>query len=208
MRVSDLTDIIVRTLGAFPLMITTYLPDLPGYCLRYSYYKRKLKSLGAGSKIDQGVIIINPEKVLIGEHTWIDKNVIILGGEGVEIGRRVHIAHNCLVQGGGFVKVGNYVGIAAGSIIFSATDTVHDRKRIGPMIPLEYRNSVMKKPVIIEKDAFIGTRCVVFPGVTVGEGAVIGAGSLVLEDIPAWKIAVGSPAKPIKDRPKIRVPDL
>lgn len=208
MKISDIADIVARILGAFPLMIVTYLPDLPGDYLRYSYYRRKLKSLGAHSRIDQGVTVTKPENVSIGDYTWIDKNVIVMGGKGVEIGRRVHIAHNCLIQGGGLVKVGDYVGIAAGSIIFSGTDTIYDRKRIGPMIPSEYRNPIVKKPVIIERDAFVGAGCIIFPGVKIGEGAVIGAGSVVLKDIPSWKIAVGCPAKPVKDRPKICIPDL
>lgn len=195
-------------LNALPLMLATYLPDLPGDYLRYSYYKRKLKSLGSGSRIDLGVIIEAPQNVCIGDYAYIDKNVIIAGGRGVKIGRRVHIAHNCLIQGGGFVEIGDYVGIAAGSMIFSATDTVYGGKHIGPMVPSKHKNPLFEKPVILKKDAFLGCGCIVLPGVTIGEGAVVGAGSLVLNDIPPWKVAVGSPAKPIKDRPKITAPDI
>ncbi len=190
------------------LMIVTYSAGAAGNYLRNLYYRRKLKSLGRNCIIDQGVTLHTPKKISIGDYTWIDKNVIILGGNGVEIGRRVHIAHNCLIQGGGFVKIEDYVGIAAGSMIFSATDTVYNRKRIGPMIPPVYRNPVFKKTVIIKKDAFIGARCIILPGARIGEGAVVGAGSLVVDNIPAWKIAVGTPAKPIKDRPKITAPDI
>jgi acetyltransferase-like isoleucine patch superfamily enzyme len=176
--------------------------------MRYLYYKKKLRNLGAGCIIDQGVIIKKPETISIGDNVWIDKNVIILGGEGIEIGRRVHIAQNCMIQGEGTVKIGNYVGIAANSMIFSATDTIHGGKRIGPMVPPKYRNPVSKKPVNIEKDAFIGAGCIVLPGVRIGEGATVGAGSVVTKDIPPWKVAVGCPAKPIKDRPQIILPDF
>lgn len=208
MELSNLTKITLRVLTSFPLMIITYLPDLPGHYLRYSYYKRKLKNLGRGSRIDQGVIITYPQNVSIGDHVWIDKNVIILGEKGIKIGRRVHIAQNCLIQGGGLVRIGDYVGIAAGSMIFSATDTIYDGKRIGPMVPLKYRNPVVKKPVTIEKDVFIGAGCVIFPGVTIAEGAVVGAGSVVLKDVPPWKVAAGVPAELIKDRPRISLPDV
>jgi len=189
-------------------MVVTYLPGPAGNFLRNLYYRRRLKGLGENCIIDQGVIIANPKNISIGGYTWIDKNVIISGGNGVEIGRRVHIAHNCLIQGGGSVRIEDYVGIAANSMIFSATDTIYDGKRIGPMIPPVYRNPVLKDPVIIKKDAFIGAGCIILPGVRIGEGAVVGAGSLVIEDVPAWKIVVGTPAKPIKDRPKITVPDI
>lgn len=197
-----------EALKSIILMMITYLPGPSGNFLRNLYYKRKLKHLGDYCIIDQGVIIESPQNVSIGDFTWIDKNIIILGGTGVEIGRRVHIAHNCLIQGGSFVKIEDYVGIAANSMIFSATDTIYDGKRIGPMIPPPYRNPVLKKPVTIKKDAFIGAGCIILPGANIGEGAVVGAGSLVKEDVPDWKIAAGSPAKPIKDRPKITVPEI
>lgn len=198
----------IEILGSFFLMIATYLPGLLGNILRQLYYKKKLKYMGDSCRIYQGAVIMHPQNVLIGDYTLIDRNVIISGDVGVKIGRRVHIAHNCLIQGGGFVEIGDYVGIGANSMIFSATDTIYGGKRVGPMISAEYRNPVFKKPVIIEKDVFIGAGCVILPGVKIQEGAVVGAGSLVIKDIPPWKVAVGSPAKPVKDRPKINLPDF
>lgn len=59
-------------------------------------------------------------------------------------------------------------------------------------------------PIHLCKNCAIGTGSLVMPGVTVGEGAVVGAGSLVTKDIPAWSLALGSPAKVVKkfDAPK------
>lgn len=54
------------------------------------------------------------------------------------------------------------------------------------------------KPIVLKKGCFIGMESFIMPGVTVGEGAVIGAGSLVTKDIPAWSVAVGRPAKVIR----------
>lgn len=208
MKKVSLTYVLTTALDSFLLWIVTYFPGPVGYRLRYPYYKRRLRSIGRGCLIDQGVIISDPSGVTIGDYVWVDKNTIILGGNGVEIGNRVHIAQNCLIQGGGGVKIGDYAGIAAGTLIYSATDTIYDGKRIGPMIPPAFRNPLLQKPVIVEKDVFVGARCVLLPGVKIGEGAVVGAGSIVLNDIPAWKVAVGSPAKPIKDRPKITAPEI
>lgn len=50
----------------------------------------------------------------------------------------------------------------------------------------------------LQRNCAIGTGCIVMPGVTVGEGAVVGAGSLVTKDIPAWCVAVGRPARAVK----------
>ena len=58
------------------------------------------------------------------------------------------------------------------------------------------------KPIVLKKGCLIGMESMVLPGVTVGEGAIVGAGSLVTKDIPAWTIATGSPAKVIKEIPK------
>lgn len=54
------------------------------------------------------------------------------------------------------------------------------------------------KPIVLKKGCLIGMESLVLPGVTVGEGAIVGAGSLVAKDIPAWTIATGRPAKVIK----------
>ena len=54
-------------------------------------------------------------------------------------------------------------------------------------------------PVHICSGVAIGMGCVIMPGVTIGEGAVIGAGSVVTKDIPAWTVAVGHPAKVIRE---------
>ena len=57
------------------------------------------------------------------------------------------------------------------------------------------------KPIIIHEGCSIGSCSIIMPGVTIGEGAIIGAGSLVTKDIPAWTIATGRPAKVVKQIP-------
>lgn len=54
---------------------------------------------------------------------------------------------------------------------------------------------VHSAPIHICKDAWIGMNCIILNGVTIGEGAIIGAGSVVRDDIPAWSVAIGNPAK-------------
>ena len=58
------------------------------------------------------------------------------------------------------------------------------------------------KPIRLCKGSLIGMETFVMPGVTIGEGAIVGAGSLVTKDIPAWTIATGRPAKAVKEIPK------
>jgi acetyltransferase-like isoleucine patch superfamily enzyme len=58
------------------------------------------------------------------------------------------------------------------------------------------------KPILLKKGCLVGMESFVMPGVTIGEGAIVGAGSLVTKDIPAWTIAAGRPAKVLKEIPK------
>jgi galactoside O-acetyltransferase len=190
-------------------MILIYMPGPVGYKLRQIYYKRKLKSLGKNSLIDVGVLITGAENISIGDYTWIDSFVRLEGVLGeIKIGRRVHIAANCILGGGGGLDLQDYVGLSPGVKIFTNSETPLDGKRMsGPMIPWRYK-AFVRKPVTIEKDAFLGTNVVVLPGVRIGEGAVVGANSVVNKDIPPWTIAVGMPARVIGERDKVTVPDI
>ncbi|MBQ8219777.1 MAG: acyltransferase [Bacteroidaceae bacterium] len=58
------------------------------------------------------------------------------------------------------------------------------------------------KPIVLKKGCLIGMESFIMPGVTVGEGAVVGAGSLVTKDVPAWTVATGRPAKVVKQIPQ------
>ena len=57
-------------------------------------------------------------------------------------------------------------------------------------------------PVTIGNDVWIGSRVTILPGVTIGDGCVIGAGAVVAKDIPPYSVAVGNPARVVKDRRK------
>jgi acetyltransferase-like isoleucine patch superfamily enzyme len=56
----------------------------------------------------------------------------------------------------------------------------------------------IKSPIILKKNCVVGMGAIVMPGVTVGEGAIIAAGSIVTKDVPAWTIVAGNPAKVVK----------
>ncbi|EXY75507.1 acyltransferase [Bacteroides fragilis] len=57
-------------------------------------------------------------------------------------------------------------------------------------------------PIVLKKGCCVSMSAIIMPGVTIGEGAVVGAGSLVTKDVPAWTIAAGTPAKVIKELKK------
>ena len=60
------------------------------------------------------------------------------------------------------------------------------------------RSTAYPAPIVVEEDAWIGSSVTVLPGVTIGRGAIVGAGSVVTKDVAPYTIVVGVPAKPIR----------
>ena len=112
---------------------------------------------------------------------------------GLRIGDRSGVGINCELNGpitiGRDVMMGPEVVIYTSGHQFGATD-----------IPMMDQGFTETEPVVIGDDVWIGRRAIIMPGVTIGNGCVIGAGAVVTRDIPAYSVAVGVPAKAIKSR--------
>lgn len=165
------------------------------------------KKIGKNVKIFDSAKIVKPEVIEIGDHSEIDDFCFIYGGKGIKIGRYVHISRFVSIIGGGELFLGDYTVLADGARILTGTDTYHGGYRLSTVLPDEQRNPFISF-VRLEKDSFVGTNSIVHPGVTVGEGAIIGSNSLVLKDIEPWTINVGSPCKVIGKRPKVKLKDI
>jgi acetyltransferase-like isoleucine patch superfamily enzyme len=113
---------------------------------------------------------------------------------GISIGDEVDLALDVVITASGGVEIGDRTLIGYRTQIISANHGIPDR-------PLRIiAASHERKPVVIGSDVWIGASCIILPGVTIGEGCVVGAGSVVTKDLPAWSIAVGNPARLIKTR--------
>jgi galactoside O-acetyltransferase len=155
--------------------------------------------LGAGAQIFDLAKIVHAENLWLGSHSTIDDFVFLNAGRSTRLGNYVHIACHVSVIGGGELEVGDYGVIATGARILTATDTCSDGARMSTHLPDEYRH-VFDAKVHLGRDAFIGANAVVMPGVTVGEGAVAGAGSVITRDLEPWTIYSGVPARPRGER--------
>ena len=113
---------------------------------------------------------------------------------GLRIGRRAGLNIGCWINARGGVTIGNNVIIGPYCVIHSANHRMDNLET--PIAIQGYEN----KPVCIEDDVWIGARVVILPGVTIGEKAVVGAGSVVTKDIPSKAVAVGNPAQVIRMR--------
>jgi len=163
-----------------------------------------LKEVGPEVRIFEPVTIISPEKVVLKGHDMISEYVHIMGGISTIIGWFVHIAPYVSISGGGRTRVEDFANIAAGSRIITGIDATDGTGLMGPTVPDRLRN-VTRSFVTLKKFAFLATNTIVFPNITIGEGAVVGSGSVVTKDIEPWTINIGSPAKPIKKRPKDKI---
>ena len=152
-------------------------------------------------RISSHAVIVHPEMMATGNHIAIDPFVIIT--TALELGNYVHIAPHCSIIGGVQSKLimGDFSGLAAGCRIVCASDDYKGAGLINPTIPIKYR-SVTHSTVIIEKLATLGTNVVVLPGITIGEGAVVGVSSVVTKNLEPWGIYAGVPARRVGMREK------
>ena len=157
--------------------------------------------LGTGAVIYPTAKIIRPEHLALGDFSTIDDFVFLNAGERTSLGRYVHIGCHASVIGGGVLDVGDYAVIATGARVLTATDTFEGGARMSTHLPDDYR-AVRTAPVRLETDAFVGANAVVMPGVTLGEGAVAAAGSVVTRDLDPWTVYAGTPARPVSGRPR------
>jgi acetyltransferase-like isoleucine patch superfamily enzyme len=151
--------------------------------------------------IYEHVRVLAPELISVGSHVIVDDFVFLDGGQGLEIGSHVHIASFVSVVGGGRATLADFAGLATGSRVVTGTDHFDGSGLTGPTIPEPWR-AVERGQVTVGRHAVVGANAVLLPGVNVGEGAIVGAGSVATRDVPPWTIAVGAPARPIKERPR------
>lgn len=116
---------------------------------------------------------------------------------GIKIGKNVKIGFGVYLDVDGY----NRIEIEDDAIITAQVLLLTHRREMKAYTQglLQRKLPYIQVPIKIGKNASIGMRAIILPGVTIGEGAVVGAGSLVTKDIPPYCIAAGVPAKIIKE---------
>lgn len=126
----------------------------------------------------------------IGDDCEILSPLYVDYGSYCHIGNGVFINHNAYLMDGGGITIGDNCFIGPNLGAYTASH---------PLLP-EERNTGLEKalPIVIGRDCWLGANVTIMPGVTIGEGCVIGACSLVTKDIPAHSLAMGSPARVVR----------
>lgn len=99
------------------------------------------------------------------------------------------------------IQIGNYVTIGAGTIINDSNNHCLNylERREEHKYGIDWSKlNIVKKPIVIEDDVFIGTHCIINKGVTIGARSILAAGSVLVCDIPADEVWGGNPARLIK----------
>ena len=119
---------------------------------------------------------------------------------GCKVGKDVFIGTNVSFDTGHaeLIELEEHAHIAGHSILLCHQRNLSDYCVGDDYAKLPYKTG----KIILKKGCLVGTHTLIMPGVTVGEGAIVGAYSLVTKDIPAWTIAVGRPAKVVKIIPE------
>lgn len=166
-------------------------------CVDFGAMVKGNVKLGKGVYIASGAELVaqRNEEIMIGDNGFILRGSMLYPyGGRIAIGKNVGINPYCVIYGMGGVTIGDDVMIATSCVIVSAN---HNYERTD--IPMNLQG-VNCKGVRIGNDVWLGARVVVLDGVEIGDGSIIGAGSVVSKRVPPFSIAAGVPARVIKKR--------
>lgn len=178
-------------------------PFDPGYYSESDLKNAGFKALGHNVRIAKNSTIVGLENIEIGDDVRIDGYcTIAAAGTGwIRIGSFIHIGANCYLSAGDGICIGDFGNLSQGVRVYSRSDDYTGAYMTNPTVPVRY-TGVTRGPVALERHVIIGSGSVVLPQVTIGEGAAVGALSLVKESLTPWGVFAGCPAKRLKDRSK------
>lgn len=202
------------------LALASGLPSLPGIAARSLLYRMIMKVNGTVA-IEAGARLRCTKNITLDKGVYVDHGVYIhaVGGP-VEVGENTFLMHHTELHNYNFrdlphagIKIGKNCIIGEFSILRGQGGiTIGDSVLFAPLVQVlavQHKYGDTTRPVMdqgisakgisIGDGAWLGSACIVLDGVKIGKGAIIGAGAVVTKDVPDHCIAVGSPAKVIRN---------
>ncbi len=199
-------------------LIVFFLMNLPGALgifLRSKFYPMLLGEVGSNVVFGRGLTLRHPHKIRLGDRVIVDDNCLLdakgASNSGISIGDGVFVGRNTMIYcKDGDIEIQSKVNISSNSLLFSSDRLVIGKETMiatynyiasggsydyESEVPLVEQDSYAKGPTVIGERCWLGAKCVVLDGVSIGDRAVIGAGAVVTKNIPASSVAVGIPAK-------------
>jgi len=159
-------------------------------------------SVGDNVLIDDAARFYGAQRITIGSNVRVDAYCVLSAGPGgIVIGNHVHLAVYVSLIGAGRIEIKDFGNISGRVSIYSSTDDFHGQGLTGPTVPPKLRN-VLNAPVTIGRHVVIGTGSVILPGVEIGDGASVGALSLIKRNVQPFMIVAGPKARVIGERTK------
>jgi galactoside O-acetyltransferase len=157
-------------------------------------------AIGEDVLVSERASIHGAARIALGSHVRIDDFCVLSAGtDGIRIGDRVHIACHCTLIGRARIELDDFSGLSARVAVYSSSDDYSGAGLTNPTVPLAYRR-VTDAPVRIGRHVIVGAGAVILPGVTIGEGAAVGALALVRSPLEPFAIYSGVPARRVGER--------
>ena len=158
------------------------------------------RAVGEAVQLSEKASFYNCAAISLGDNVRIDDFCVISAGrDGINIGSFVHLAVGCSIIGQAHIQIGDFSGLSSRTSVYSSNDDYSGASLTGPTVDEEFRN-VDHRPVTIGRHVIVGSGSIILPGVSIGDGAAIGALSLVSRNCDAFAICIGVPARTIKRR--------
>lgn len=141
-------------------------------------------------------LLLKKSLKIVGKNFRCGPNSIFTDSRLIEIGNNVFFSDGAVISTQVPVKIGNGVMFGPEVMIIGGD---HNFNVVG-MLMSKVKEGGLNIPIILEDDVWVGSRAIILKGVKVGEGAVVGAGSIVTKGLPPYSICVGNPCKPLKCR--------
>lgn len=183
-----------------------WLRSMLNKLIEIKFKKTDLISINKTSRVFYPGIVYKPHCVLeIGDQSVVEANLLFdRGGAEIKIGSNSFIGAKTSIISSDAIRIGNDVLISWGcTLIDHDAHSLYWDKRKDDVA--EWRqgrkdwSNVARRPIVIHDKAWIGFNSILLKGVTIGEGAVIGAGSVVTRDVAPYTLVAGNPAKLIRD---------
>jgi acetyltransferase-like isoleucine patch superfamily enzyme len=159
-------------------------------------------AVGKNVAIDASAFILNPKNITIGNYSRIDAFTTLKASGRISMGCYVHIGGYCYLAGNADIELDDFSGLSQGVKIYSTSDDYSGKRLTNPTIPPEYLG-LHSASVKLGRHVIVGAGSVLLPGSNIGEGAAIGALSLVNGvALKPWSIYAGCPVRRIKPRKK------
>lgn len=166
--------------------------------LRALYWRAQGMEIGRGARFSS-LAVTWPHKVALGESCSLEHNIYLNAAGPYTDGVSIELGAGCFIGTGCEFNISHRLTIGENSLIAAGTRFVDHNHGIalGALIKQQPETS---SPITVGPDVWIGANSLILQGVTIGEGAVVAAGSVVTHSVPPFTIVAGSPARPLRDR--------